>query len=146
MTPAGLIQRFVAAFLDLVVIGTVQYVLSLVIFLALAGGAGSVRAAFALSLLAWLVGGAMYYTLMESSSRRGTLGKIAVGIEVTDADGFTLDFSEALWRHLARLVSIMTLGIGFLMAGWGEQGLALHDRMSGTRVVLKEEVFEEEDE
>ena len=145
MTPAGLTQRFVAAFLDSVVIGSVQFVLTVLIFLALAGGAGMVRAALVPFLLVGLVGGAMYYALMESSSRRGTLGKIAVGIEVTDMDGFKLDFSEALWRHLGRLVSIMTLGLGFLMAGWSEQGLALHDRMSATRVVLKEEVFEEEE-
>ncbi|MEE8434466.1 MAG: RDD family protein [bacterium] len=145
MTPAGLIQRFVAAFLDSVVIMFIQYAFSLVIFLVLPEGGSRARIAMVMSVLVGLAAGALYYALMESSKRRGTLGKILVEIEVIDMDGFTLDFGEAIWRHLWRLVSVMTLGFGFLMAGWNEQGLALHDRMSGTRVVVKEEVFEEEE-
>ncbi|MEE8434459.1 MAG: RDD family protein, partial [bacterium] len=143
MEPAGLTERFVAAFLDTVLVLFVQVALNLVISLTF--GITGARVAMAVTALLGLAVAAVYYVLMESSKRRATLGKIAVGIEVTDADGFTLDFGEALWRHMWRLVSIMTLGIGFLMAGWSEQGLALHDRMSGTRVVLKEEVFEEEE-
>lgn len=143
MEPAGLTERFVAAFLDIVLVLFVQVALNLVISLGF--GITGARVAMAVTALLGLAVAAVYYVLMESSKRRGTLGKIAVGIEVTDADGFTLDFGEALWRHMWRLVSIMTLGIGFLMAGWNEQGLALHDRMSGTRVVMKEEVFEEEE-
>ena len=143
LQPAGFSLRFVAAFIDSVVILFVQYALSLVIILAV--GVGRARFAMVLSALVGLVAGALYYALMESSKRRGTLGKILVDIEVTDTDGFTLHLEEAIIRHLWRLVSFMTLGFGFAMAAWSREGLALHDRMSGTRVVIKEEVFEEEE-
>lgn len=91
----------------------------------------------ALQLIVWPLGVAalwLYYALMESSARQGTPGKLAVGIAVTRLDGRRISFGRASARHWAKAISILTLGIGFLMAGSKEKR-TLHDRLAGCQVV-----------
>jgi uncharacterized RDD family membrane protein YckC len=63
-----------------------------------------------------------------------TIGKMAVGIKVI-ADGGTLDSSVAIRRTLAGMLSLLPAGLGFLPAFFGSDRRALHDRLTGTRVV-----------
>lgn len=83
-------------------------------------------------LLTWL-----YYGLLESSAWQATLGKKALGLEVTDLRGTRVTFGRATGRYFARYISIMTIGIGFLMAGFTEKKQALHDIIAGTLVIRK---------
>lgn len=82
--------------------------------------------------VAWL-----YRALMESSSQQATLGKMAIGIKVTDIDGRRIGFWRATGRHFAQFLSSITLGIGFIMAGFTKRRQALHDKLAGTLVVRK---------
>jgi uncharacterized RDD family membrane protein YckC len=50
----------------------------------------------------------LYDALMESSSKQGTLGKMAVGIKVTDLNGNRISFGRATGRHFAKWVSGFT--------------------------------------
>ena len=79
----------------------------------------------------------LYFSLMESSKFQGTLGKMALGIKVTDMNGGKLDFTKAFLRNLCKLISNFTLLIGYLMAGFTEKKQALHDMIAGTLVVRK---------
>jgi uncharacterized RDD family membrane protein YckC len=63
-----------------------------------------------------------------------TIGKMAMAIRVIDEHG-RIDSSRALKRTFAGLLSVLTLGIGFLPAFFGADRRTLHDRLSGTRVV-----------
>jgi uncharacterized RDD family membrane protein YckC len=90
----------------------------------------AVLLALPLTLLQWI-----YYAGMESSTAQGTLGKLAVGIIVTDLRGERVSFWRATGRHFAKIVSGLTLTIGFLMAGFTEKKQALHDLMAGCLVV-----------
>jgi len=83
-------------------------------------------------VLTWL-----YYALLESSSWQATLGKKALGLEVTDLAGGRISFGRATGRYFARWISAMTLGIGFIMAGFTEKKQALHDILVGTLVIRK---------
>ncbi len=83
-------------------------------------------------VLTWL-----YYALLESSSWQGTLGKKALGLEVTDLAGNRIAFGRATGRFFARYISWLTLGIGFLMAGFTQRKQALHDLIAGTLIVRK---------
>jgi uncharacterized RDD family membrane protein YckC len=74
---------------------------------------------------------------MESSSKQGTLGKTIVGIKVTDSNGDRLSFGRAAGRYFASIVSGLTLGIGFMMAGWTSKKQTLHDMIANTLVVNK---------
>lgn len=79
-----------------------------------------------------------YYAGMESSPLRATLGKLAVGIQVTSDDGRRLSFAKATGRYFGKIISGLIIGIGYLMAGWTTKKQALHDMMAGALVVERE--------
>jgi uncharacterized RDD family membrane protein YckC len=62
--------------------------------------------------------GILYWTLMESSKYQATVGKMALGLKVTDIDGKNIDFVKALIRNICKIISQMILFIGFIMAGF----------------------------
>jgi uncharacterized RDD family membrane protein YckC len=77
----------------------------------------------------------LYFALLESSSKQATVGKMALGIRVTDLDGRRITFGRATGRHFGKILSGLILGIGFLMAAFTERKQALHDMLAGTLVV-----------
>lgn len=79
----------------------------------------------------------LYYALMESSSKQATIGKMAVGIKVTNYQGERIGFGRATGRFFAKYISGFTLCIGFLMAGFTNNKQALHDMIASTYVVNK---------
>jgi len=83
-------------------------------------------------LIHWL-----YWAGLESSGYQATLGKMALGLIVTDLKGEPIAFGRATGRYFGKFISALLLGIGFLMAGWTEKKQALHDIMAGTLVVKK---------
>jgi len=83
-------------------------------------------------LLAWL-----YRAGMESSHFQGTLGKLAVQIKVTDLEGNRISFERATGRYLAKFLSLISLGVGYLMVGFTLEKQGLHDRLAGTRVLYR---------
>ena len=83
-------------------------------------------------VLEWL-----YYALLESSAWQATLGKKALGLEVTDLAGARVTFGRATGRYFARYISFFTIGIGYIMAGFTQKKQALHDMIAGTLVIRK---------
>lgn len=81
-------------------------------------------------LLKWL-----YFTLLESSASQATLGKAVIGIRVTDMQGRRISLLKANARYWAKILSAITLGFGYLMAGFTKRKQALHDMVAGTLVV-----------
>jgi uncharacterized RDD family membrane protein YckC len=79
----------------------------------------------------------LYYTFLESSKMQTSIGKLALGLIVTDENGGKLDFSKALVRNLCKIISGMIMCIGFLMAGFTEKKQGLHDIIAKTLVVKK---------
>jgi uncharacterized RDD family membrane protein YckC len=80
----------------------------------------------------------LYFALLESSRLQATLGKMAVGIIVTDLGGQRIGFGRATGRFFAKWLSYLTFCIGFMLAGWTRQKQALHDMIVGTLVLRKE--------
>lgn len=155
---AGFWLRFVAYIIDYIIL----YVISGFIIIPILGAVGlSVGAStdgFDMSTMtegdmiamASAIGGAifagglitlvitiLYYTLMEASKYQATVGKLALGLKVTDSSGGKLDFGKALIRQLGKIVSGIILMIGYIMAGFTEKKQALHDMIAGTLVVKK---------
>ena len=79
----------------------------------------------------------LYYALMESSSRQATLGKMVMGLKVVGEQGQRITFWHATGRTFAKIVSAMTIYIGFLIAGATRRKQALHDMIASTFVVDK---------
>lgn len=66
-----------------------------------------------------------------------TLGKLAVGIRVVNADGSKVSYLKAFGRWWGELVTGFTIGIGYIIAGFDREKRALHDHICSTRVVFK---------
>ena len=81
-------------------------------------------------LLGWL-----YSAGLESSRWQGTLGQQLLGLRVTDRFGRRVSFLRATGRHFGQILSVFTLGIGYLAMLFNRRRLTLHDWMSGCEVV-----------
>ena len=81
--------------------------------------------------------GWLYFSLMESSPTQGTLGKMALGIKVTDLEGNQVGFGKATGRYFGKIISTLILLMGFIMVAFTEKKQGLHDMMAGCLVVNK---------
>jgi uncharacterized RDD family membrane protein YckC len=77
----------------------------------------------------------LYFALMESSRTKGTLGKMALKIKVTNYDGQRISFGQATGRYFAKIISSLILLIGYIMAGFTLKKQALHDIMANCYVI-----------
>ena len=152
---AGFWLRFVAYFIDGLIVGIPLMIVIGILFF-LFGGFGLMmrrnlndpRVAAALLApmifgfaLVWLVSLALtwlYFAGMESSVRQATFGKAAMSLHVTNLEGQRLTFGHATGRFFAKMISgLIPLGIGYIMAGFTEKKQALHDMIAGTLVLRK---------
>jgi uncharacterized RDD family membrane protein YckC len=83
-----------------------------------------------------------YFALMESSPLQATLGKLALGIRVEHEQGGPLTFRRASMRYWLKILSSLTLMIGWLMAAFTPRRQALHDLMVHS-VVVRTDVIEQ---
>ena len=148
VTYAGFWWRFLAAIIDGIVLNIAQWIL-IMPFLGIMGitmygmNQGDMDEESAILMimsmipmisisaaLSWL-----YYALMESSKLRGTLGKMALNIRVTDMDGGQISFARATGRYFGKILSSFIFLIGYIMAGFTEKKQALHDMLAGCLVI-----------
>jgi uncharacterized RDD family membrane protein YckC len=156
LTFAGFWLRFVAYIIDTVIIYAMQSFIFLPVFgllgisfasraeefenMSEAEAIGAIGAMAAVSSAAFLLSAVialLYWTIMESSKYQATVGKLALGLKVTDMDGKSLDFVKALVRNLCKILSGMIMCIGYIMAGFTEKKQGLHDIIANTLVVKK---------
>jgi len=126
---AGFWRRVAAYFIDSIVI-MVAAVLILLPFsfsesLAMLGG------------VVFIVFFSGYFVVMHSSALQATLGKLLLGVKVTDREGNRISIGRSLGRFLGLFVSSLILGVGYLLAGITERRQALHDMIAGTQVVRR---------
>jgi uncharacterized RDD family membrane protein YckC len=149
MIYAGFWYRFLAWLIDIVILGVVQGTLGMIVLMvsavfAFRGGDFSAASfafffgAYGVVVLASIVVSLLYFALSESSRWQGTLGKLAMGLKVTDADGHRLSFPHALMRYVSHIASNLTLGIGYVLNVFTPRQQALHDLIASTLVVYKE--------
>lgn len=85
----------------------------------------------------WLTIWFFYYSLLESSRWRATLGKRSVGIAVCGSDGRRLTLPRAAIRTLAKILSVAICGVGLVMPLLTARKQALHDVLTDAVVVRK---------
>jgi uncharacterized RDD family membrane protein YckC len=78
-----------------------------------------------------------YYALLQSGARQATVGKMALGLKVTDVNGDRLTFARASLRYFSKILSGLFMMIGYIMAGFTPKKQALHDYIANTYVVRK---------
>lgn len=72
-----------------------------------------------------------YFAYLESSRNQATLGKLALRIAVTDLQGNRITFARATLRFFAKIVSVVTLFIGFIIIAFTRYKQGLHDMIAG---------------
>jgi uncharacterized RDD family membrane protein YckC len=139
----GFWRRFAAYFIDSIILQIAMSIVGAVfgVSLGINGMTGNADVANAAALgmvgTVWIisfVGTWLYFALLESSSMQATLGKLALGVIVTDLNGDRISFARATGRYFAKIVSTIILFIGFIMAAFTERRQGLHDLMAGTLV------------
>ena len=65
-----------------------------------------------------------------------TLGMRAWRLKLISANGGPINWKQALWRWLMAVPSVGVIGLGFLWLLFNREHCALHDLLSGTRLVL----------
>ncbi len=64
-----------------------------------------------------------------------TPGKMILKLKVITPDGGRITWGRAVGRYFAKILSGITLMIGYIMAGFDPEKRALHDYIAGTRVI-----------
>jgi uncharacterized RDD family membrane protein YckC len=151
---AGFWLRFVAHLIDnaILCIGFGVFVLIAIVFLGLGFIRGLVHdwdhpddvtavmalGFFMVCLFFLLAGSWLYYAWMESSTSQGTLGKMALGLTVTDIQVRRVSFGRASGRFFAKFITgLIPLWIGYIMAGFTKKKQALHDMIADCLVLKK---------
>jgi uncharacterized RDD family membrane protein YckC len=149
---AGFWLRFVAYLIDGFLLATVLMAIGipLGVLSGLGGFLRSIRpdhppdAAFVAALVSsvalWILigflGGWLYFAYFESSEWQATLGKKALNLIVTDLQGNRVSFGRASGRYFGKLISgKLTMGIGYILAGFTEKKQALHDMIASCLVL-----------
>ncbi len=162
-SPAGFWKRYVAYFIDIVLVYLALELLSRLFFSAPGAGdmqqlrailtavqnqqelspdqtallthaVASLSSMLVFSGLAYVVIAGAYFALCESSRWQATLGKRLLGIKVVDADGKRIGFGRAVGRFFAAGLSWLSMNIGHAMVAWTRERRALHDYVADTRV------------
>ena len=122
---AGFWRRFAAYFIDGIILGIVQGILTAIF-------SDSPGIAYLLSLaINW-----GYFTYFEGGPRGQTVGKMALSIRVLDLKtGGPIGYGRAFVRQLVRIVSGLVFALGYLWMLWDREKQTWHDKAAGSVVV-----------
>lgn len=134
---AGFWKRFAAAFIDGIVLMIAGLVIGGALGYAYGAMAGTAEGSEFIGNIVGILLGWLYSALLESSSRQATLGKMALGIKVTDLGGNPISFDKASGRYFGKIISTLIVFIGYIMVAFTERKQGLHDIMAGCLVVNK---------
>lgn len=137
---AGFWRRVTAYLLDYLLLMAGLFILFVILG---AIGAVTPEKAEGLGTLMGIMGFWLYFSFSESGLRQATLGKRALGIKVVGLDGRRISFGRASGRHFGKILSGITLGIGFLMCIFTARRQCLHDMLADC-VVVKKDATEQE--
>ena len=121
---AGFWRRFVAAFIDGLVVGVVQFIFNKAV--------GGLFASFV-----GLIVSAAYFTYFHGTTGQ-TPGDAALGVKVVDLQNGTggpIGYGRALLRWVVSIVSGIVLLLGFLWMLWDDEKQTWHDKAAGSVVV-----------
>lgn len=142
---AGFWVRFLAKFLDGLLVGVVTTISNLLWSMAFFGRmiyAPNINDAAFGTLMGFQgvtfltnVAVALVYSWFFLSRYAATPGKMALGLKIVRADGSPLGTGRIIGRYFAEWLSSLILAIGYIMAAFDDEKRALHDRICDTRVI-----------
>jgi uncharacterized RDD family membrane protein YckC len=143
MIYGGFWIRFLAKFLDQIILMVANYIVQFVFILILGFGFGMDDApspasitGFVLMMIIQFAIPALYNTWFVGRYA-ATPGKMACGLIIVTPEGGRVSYPRALARYFAEILSGMILLIGYIMAAFDDEKRTLHDRICDTRVTRK---------
>lgn len=128
---AGLGWRLLAMLID----GIALLILILLLSLLILMGGADPEAMSQSAIVAYYGGSAviiwLYYATSEGGPRRASWGKWILGLRVVRIDGERLGFARASVRVVCKVLTVLTLGLGFLTVLFTARRQALHDVITG---------------
>ena len=88
-----------------------------------------------LATLLVIAGLSMSYYIGFNGKFGRTPGKFLFGLKIVNWDGSRLGYRRAFERYAAELLSMLTLGVGYLQGLFSPSRMALHDVIAKTRVI-----------
>ena len=126
---SGFFRRFIASIIDIFVI-----ILFIVLIQFILGIMDGLFFNIIIFLIVW-----NYFAFQESSTRKGTVGKQAMNLIVTDLDGNRISFKQATKRFLGKFLAVAPFFAGFLLILFTKKKQALHDIIAKTLVYIQED-------
>jgi uncharacterized RDD family membrane protein YckC len=132
--------RYLAVIIDSIVQAIPVFAIALPLMFATRTGSSTLNEVVAISRGLWMnllsIGVALLYEAFFLVKYGATPGKMVLSMKVITPEGGGLSWGRAIGRHLSKYLSFpMTLGIGYIMAGFDAEKRALHDHIAGTRVI-----------
>jgi uncharacterized RDD family membrane protein YckC len=138
---AGFWVRFVAKFIDNIIMGIVGMLLygAAVMLFFLDDNILMTPARMMVFMLVYVlqISFNIAYVTFFIGKYGATPGKMALSLSVVNPDGSKVSYMKAFGRFFAEMVSGIILAIGYIMAAFDDEKRALHDRICGTRVIKK---------
>ncbi len=130
---AGFWIRFAAVFIDAIILNILNIPLRLMLGQPGSDPSVQMRIVFLSVGISMLISAA--YDIFFVGKFGATPGKMALRLRVVRPNGEKLTYGRACGRYFGKLLSSLTLLIGYIMAAFDEQKRALHDRICDTRVI-----------
>ena len=132
---APFILRCGALFLDYIVLIAIPVINLLVSQLTSTGGA---RGSGLPGITGWLftaLAALSNFVILPALTGQ-SIGKMLTGLRIVAVDGKAVSTTGIALRNvLGYILTVASFGLGFLIAGFGDRGRALHDYIAGTMVV-----------
>ncbi len=114
-------KRIIAVIIDSIILSLIGFILGLIF---------SFAGVLIAPIVSWL-----YYIFMEGGGWHATIGKKFMGLYVADGSGKGISYSTAILRLIGKILSGLTLGIGYLIGFFNEEKQCLHDMIAKTYVL-----------
>jgi uncharacterized RDD family membrane protein YckC len=125
-------QRLVAHVIDYVVIIFAYLIIIFILYIFLPVNILRIIAIPAVILMPFVK--IIYGSIAEAKAKQATIGKRLMEIKVTDLNGAPLTLSNSFGRNFAKIISNLTIGIGYLYCFLNKKQQCLHDLIANTLV------------
>jgi len=127
-----LIKRLAASVYELILLIAV-WLICIGIFLAIFGDATHGLKRFMLQLLLWCMTGAYFVRCWKQAGQ--TLAMKTWKLKVVSRSGLSFTYQQLWLRYTLASLGLVALGSGFLWMLFDREGLCLHDRLTGCKVI-----------
>lgn len=124
MKYAGFWIRFLAAFLDNIILLPALVIIYALLLTVAKGVFSGLALLLEPAIMIYMVG-----------KYGGGPGKLLLGLRIIDVNNKKVGYSQAALRYLGEIINGFTLHIGYLLIIWDKRKQGLHDKIANTAVV-----------